>query len=405
MRVVTAASPGRECRVRARITGNARRMVWLSLPPDPCHWTRGDRLEVPARSLAQGRGSRRQPLHSEIYLGHARSGSRFWIALAKWRWQLARRLDANSAANFVLASVSGMPRVLRGYWLERLRRSGLGHLTAVSGLHVGSFAQLLAGITLRLTALLPSGGMQLRWLPVDSRLLGSRGVAALGVAAFVLATGASPSAVRAALCWGTLALAELAGLSLHRSTTLGWIAFGMLSVEPAWWENPGFYLSMVATGILIWPHAQGSGQWAASWRLFWGLAPLSLFFFRQASLYSVLSNAIAIPVFGMWVLPLALFGVVVATLSELIGCSARALEYVIAIFELAGEGGRVILLVAKWVAMLPGGSRRDWALLAGVILVFYPGHWGATGDRPVYGASMALLWFLATAAWWTAFGW
>lgn len=405
MQVVAAASPGRDCRVQARIVGREGRPVWLSLPPDPCHWTRGDRLDIPAQRLSKGRGSRARPLHSEIYLGHARSGSRFWIALAKWRWQLARHLDRDSAANFVLASVAGMPRVLRSYWLERLRRSGLGHLTAVSGLHVGSFAQLLAGSTLRLAALWPRGALQLDWLPVEPGLLWSRSVAALGVVAFVLATGASPSACRAALCWAALALAELWGLSLHRSTCLGWIAFAMLSVEPGWWENPGFYLSMVATAILIWPRDEQSGQWAASWRLFWGLAPLSLFFFRQASLYSVLANAIAIPVFGMWVLPLALLGVCLAAFSELVGGSEWALEPVLSIFALAGQGGKVILAVAQRVAELPGGSRGDWALMALVILCVYPRRWTSSRERPVYGTSMAMLWLLASAAAWESCGW
>lgn len=400
--VVGAALPGKRCLVQTRRAASPHAVFWLSLPHRPCRWSSGDRIEVSRTRLRPGRGHRRRPLRVSHYVGQHRSTRGFWVALSNWRSALFVRCDPDPGASFVLASVTGMPRVMRRYWVERLRQAGLGHLTAVSGLHVGTLAQAMTWTFLRFVRGRRLGARG-RY-PVDFIYAMSLVLASVPVLAFVCATGLAASACRALLCWGVWALGVSAGANFHKVSMLGWIAWGMLVVNPHWGWDPGFYFSFVATAILLWHQPSPSSSWSTSWQLAWGLAPLSLFFFQGASLVSVAANLVAIPVFGMWVLPLGLSGVALAAISSLLGVSALTEGAVVGLMQWAGMGGSVIMGVAEGLSVVPMGGRWHWACLAAWTLACGPSRPEYGPLHPLYFARRPLLWLLVSSPMWGALG-
>jgi len=116
------------------------------------------------------------------------------------------------------------------------RTTGLTHLLAVSG----------TNLTLVVGFLLVLG----RWLGVRGRWL--LGLAAVGIAGFVLTARAEPSVVRAA-AMGTVALIGMGRNGRSRGTRgLGVAVLGLLLVWPRLAVTAGFALSVLATaGILL----------------------------------------------------------------------------------------------------------------------------------------------------------
>ena len=118
------------------------------------------------------------------------------------RWVAQLRADAWSSSRgdpelgLVVAAALGLRASLPPEHRDALRAAGMGHLIAVSGLHVGVAALFLHFALLRVAWLL---GSSPRWAGLCSML---------PVLAYVGITGAAPSAVRAAAMLGVLALAS-----------------------------------------------------------------------------------------------------------------------------------------------------------------------------------------------------
>lgn len=187
---------------------------------------------------------------------------------------------------------------------DAFRRSGLSHVLAVSGLHVG----LLAGALLTFLRLLP---------------LGPRGRAAVIIPVlglYALLTGASPPVLRAALMVSALMIARAAG---RPATGLHFLCLAfvlLLAYNPFLLEDPGFQLSFSATlGIAIlapaWEGllAAGAGSLRLPGLICAGLAvtvaaqvftlPLVLVHFQGVSAMSLFANLLAVPLVGL-VVPL-----------------------------------------------------------------------------------------------------
>ncbi|MFP3940289.1 MAG: DNA internalization-related competence protein ComEC/Rec2 [Thermoanaerobaculia bacterium] len=133
------------------------------------------------------------------------------------------------ARALLLGDSSAVPgRALRG-----LRRLGLGHLLAVSGLHVG----LVGGAVLAL------GGP----LPRQARLL----LAVAAVGAYLLVVGPRPSLVRASVMAVLAVAALLVGRPPSAVNALGVAAATLASIRPAVLGEVGFQLSVGATAGLL----------------------------------------------------------------------------------------------------------------------------------------------------------
>jgi competence protein ComEC len=126
----------------------------------------------------------------------------------------------------------GDPSLVPADWLRGLRRSGLGHLLAISGLHVG----LVAG-----------GPLLIPGLGRASRLALS--LAAIGL--YLVVVGPRPSLLRASL----MAAVGMSALLVHRppaaANSLAWCLLLFLGGRPGLVEDLGFALTFAAVGGLI----------------------------------------------------------------------------------------------------------------------------------------------------------
>ncbi len=255
----------------------------------------------------------------------------------------------------VLGEDEGLPERVR----EDFRASGLYHLLAVSGQNVAFLALGIYGL-----------GWLLR-LPRVTRELATVG----GIGLYVLAVGWQPSVVRAGVAGALASLAWLAARPRDRWHFLALGALVLLLWAPTAVLEPGFQLSFAAVAAIFVGvprvRARLQGYPVPTW-LADGLgvatvcgvvtAPIVLFHFGEAPLYTVLANVLAEPAVPI-VLGIGLLAGVVDPVSPGV---AAALAW------LAGWAAAWLELVARIVASLPGAqieATTAFALAAGIVVV------------------------------------
>ena len=211
-------------------------------------------------------------------------------------------------ARFVRALALGDTRHLSTADWDVLRATGLTHLIAISGFHVGMVGGFGALLVLGLYRLVPALG---RRLPRPQ----AAAIAALAFAGgYTALAGFALPTVRTLL----MIAAVLLGRALRRGQS-GGDAFALallavLAVDPLAVLAPGFWLSFLGVGWLLWclPGDADAGRvrpfLAAQAVALVGLLPFGVGFFGQASLPSPLTNLVAIPVISLGVVPPALAG-------------------------------------------------------------------------------------------------
>ncbi len=131
----------------------------------------------------------------------------------------------------------------------RFAESGLGHLLAVSGLHLA----ILAGLM----------GWLLRKLGVGRRPMA---VALAGFAIFfAMLAGGRPPVVRAATMVVTYLAASVLGRDRDLVNTVSFAAFALLVWRPTWIEDAGFQLSFAAVSFIAFLFPVLDDAWSA-WR-------------------------------------------------------------------------------------------------------------------------------------------
>ncbi|WP_339941525.1 ComEC/Rec2 family competence protein, partial [Undibacterium luofuense] len=245
---------------------------------------------------------------------------------ARWRASLRERIFAalpeQRYAAVVVALVIGEQRGIAQDDWSMLMRSGIGHLISISGSHITMIAALmawLAGQVWRRSAWLPlQPALPLR-CPAQHVMLVTGVITAWF---YVALAGFGVPAQRTAIMLTVAALAAFSGIPWRSSQILAMALLAVLIVDPwaAMW--PGFWLSFGAVAALM-SVAQSQQEKAAKkkhwrqmlmqalhsqWALMAAMLPACLFWFGQFSLVSPFTNAIAIPVIGWLVTPLALFG-------------------------------------------------------------------------------------------------
>jgi competence protein ComEC len=234
--------------------------------------------------------------------------------LDAWRARMSARIAhavPAKSSRFVRALALGDTRALDDVDWEQLRATGVTHLIAISGFHVGLVAGFLALLVSLLWRSWPALG---RSLPrphaaAIAGLLGALGYAA--VAGFALPT------VRTVLMIGIVVGARLARRAQRAVDALALAAIAVLLVDPLSVLAPGFWLSFVGVAWLLWCLPHGGGKaWRTVLHEFFsaqavatiGLLPLGAVLFGQASLAGPIANIVAIPWWSLVVVPLALSG-------------------------------------------------------------------------------------------------
>ncbi|ATS68984.1 DNA internalization-related competence protein ComEC/Rec2 [Xanthomonas citri] len=227
-----------------------------------------------------------------------------------WRERMSHRIAervGGPSAPYLRALALGDTRGLDDTAWATLRATGLSHLIAISGFHVGLvgafFALLVAGIW--------------RWQPrlgtFMPRLHAASIAALLGAAAYALLAGLALPTVRTVLM---IAVVGLARVLRRRASTAHVLSLALLAVllwDPLSVLVAGFWLSFAGVAWLVWclpsdDRAIVRGFLSAQTVATVGLLPLTVSLFGQASLVGPFANVVAIPWWTFVVVPLCLLG-------------------------------------------------------------------------------------------------
>ena len=196
------------------------------------------------------------------------------------------------------------------------QRVGIGHLLAISGLHIGIVASAVFFLLSRI----------LSWIPWFLWNAGTRKWAALGtffpVLAYALLAGMSPSTQRALTMVGVFLLTFLYSRDQDLLNTLAVAAMTLLVVYPPVLFSASFQLSFAAVFAIIYGMARCplpplplsapvTSRALRKLTLFvlvsvWatlGTLPLTMFYFNRVSLIGILSNCFFVPIIGFGVVP------------------------------------------------------------------------------------------------------
>jgi competence protein ComEC len=213
-----------------------------------------------------------------------------------------------------------------------LNATGTTHLLAISGLHIS----LVAGLVFMLVR---RSLLAMSWL---SQRIPAGQVAAVFAMAAALAyaelSGFAIPARRAVLMTGIFLLALVLKRRAGFLQALCLAAAATLLVDPLSILSAGWWLSFWAVLVIAWVGSGRCGRrrgvlrWCAlQLALAIGMLPAMLLVFQRVSLVAPLANWLAVPVVGMLVVPLALFGVLAYVVyvpfgSWLFGAAGRILD-------------------------------------------------------------------------------
>jgi competence protein ComEC len=308
-----------------------------------------------------------------------------------WRARMSARIAhavPAKSSRFVRALALGDTRALDDVDWEQLRATGVTHLIAISGFHVG----LVAGFLALLASLL------WRWWPALGRRLPRPHAAAiaglLGALGYAAVAGFALPTVRTVLMIAIVVTARLARRAQRTVDALALAAIAVLLVDPLSVLAPGFWLSFAGVAWLLWCLPHGTGKsWRAVLHEFFsaqavatiGLLPLGAALFGQASLAGPIANIVAIPWWSLVVVPLALSGTALEALHA--GWGTWLWRLAASMFDLAWPLFQVLAAspLALWWLPQPGWFALPLALLGGFWLLL---------PRAVPGKALALLLWL-----------
>ncbi len=236
---------------------------------------------------------------------------------------LANNLSHQNQAIY-RALLLGEREAIDNHLREPFNISGLGHMLAVSGLHIG----LIAWLSFYLFRWLLSLSYALT-LKTDIRKIAAF-FTCLSVFAYTCLAGFQVSALRAMI----MVIVYLISILIEREkeiwSTLALAAMIILAIDPRALTGISFQLTFLAVTGIIWltplfqnlipnPFPQSghkrvlytgynyiTGIIAASVSAFIFLLPVILFYFQRISFVTIPANLMTVPILGFWVLPLGL---------------------------------------------------------------------------------------------------
>ncbi|MCB7523014.1 DNA internalization-related competence protein ComEC/Rec2 [[Clostridium] hylemonae] len=189
---------------------------------------------------------------------------------------------------------------------ELYQINGIGHILAISGLHLTFIGFGLYRAVRRLSGSCTAGGI----------------CGMLFLAAYILMTGVSVSAVRAAVMFLFRAGAEMAGRHYDAPTALSAAAVTVLIWRPLHLYDGGFWLSFgavfgAAVILPLFKKLPAQGLWA-SVSIQISIFPVLLYYFYEFPLYSLFLNLLVVPLMSV-LLFLGLAGSAAGLIAELPG--------------------------------------------------------------------------------------
>jgi len=321
--------------------------------------------------------------------------------LADLRLGIADRIRAavpGRAGAVAAALIVGDRSAIPEETIEAMRDSGLAHLLAISGLHVGLVAAILFfGLRLLMALIEP---LTLR-LPVKKL---AAGCAFAGAFFYLFMAGATVPTQRAFVMTGIVLVAVLLDRRAISLRLVAWAAMLVLVLQPESLMGPSFQMSFAAVLSLVAVYERLRGPWRRwraeggrlrrVWLYLAGLAVstlvagtaigvIALHHFGRISAYSLVANLVAIPIAAFWIMPWAVLACVLMPFGlERLALAPMAwgIEAMLgAAGTVASWDGAVILLPAmpQWglAAVALGGiwlclwrGRVRWVGVAGIAL-------------------------------------
>ena len=308
---------------------------------------------------------------------------RSWSFTEGIRKTIAAYFNAREHASPGLALIRALTigdagAINRGQW-DVLRATGTTHLMVISGTHIS----LVAGLVFWLTRFVWS--RLGRWPETVPAVRVAVVIALLSATFYAFLTGLGIPSRRALimLCVGMLAL--LSGRWSRPAHVLCLAVIATLVVEPLAVLATGWWLSFWAVTVIFYITSGrfgAKGQWHKWTRIHIVLAvamlPLLLVFYQAASLIAPLANIIAVPWVSLLVVPTALVGLLLLSVSATAGGL---------LLNLAAGLMDTLWPFLDWLAsldfaLLTQHQPLPWTLLpaiAGLFLLFaprgFPGKW------------------------------
>ena len=330
--------------------------------------------------------------------------ARLSIGLNRLRQEIGLRIrtaSSPSSGAIAQALMTGDRGSIVDADLEVMRDSGLAHLLAISGLHMGLMAATLFFVMRTLLAL--STTLALRYPIKKYAAFGSM----VGALAYLALTGATVPTQRAFVMTCLVLLAVILDRHVISMALAAWAALAVLVITPQSLLGPSFQLSFAAVVALIavyealrdrfrlWRTRSGYVRRLLVYVGSVGLttivaglatAPFAIYHFNRVAIFGLLANLAAVPVMAMWVMPWAM----IAYLLMPFGLESAALAPM-------GWGIDVILHIARTVSVIPGSvalvpSFPMWGLtaiaLGGLWLCLWRRRWRLLG-LPVIALGLA----------------
>lgn len=273
----------------------------------------------------------------------------------------------NSHASHLLAALLlGERQTLDQELRDSFLRTGLSHVLAVSGLHIGLVAWLFyLGIKSLLSI---STSLLLR---CDVRRLSAL-LTAPPILGYVAFSGFQVSALRAMIMAYVFLGAMLLGREKDLWSSLSLAAIFIISLEPHALFQVSFQLSFLAVAGILWlgvplvsraetclrglsprnpwlqkPLLYFSELFLIAMVAWFFLLPATAYYFHQASLIGVFANALVVPIIGLWVLPFGLLSAATSLIS---------VELAQALLPIASIGSEAALWIVGVLDRIPLNS-------------------------------------------------
>ncbi len=328
----------------------------------------------------------------------------FGTRLAALRRALAARVSAAPDARVgavAAALMTGHRAAIPEAVVEDLRRAGLAHLLAISGLHIGLVAGVVFFAVRALLALVPALALRYpikKWAAL---------AAIMAAFAYLLISGATIPTRRAFIMTAIVLLAVIFDRGVISMRPVALAALAILLIAPESLLSISFQLSFAAVIALVAGYeavrsrahaARGRGRrgrrrWLARIGLYFAMvvlstviaelaiAPFAAYHFNRIVSFGLVANLIAIPVMGFWIMP----AIVAAFALMPLGLEGLALTPMYA-------GIDVVLKVAHEVASWPGSTIHVPALpTATLIAIAVGGLWLCLWRRPWRFAGLAVI--------------
>ncbi len=258
---------------------------------------------------------------------------------------------------------------------QNFNRAGVGHVLAISGLHIGMVAVAAFAAALWLLSWIPAM-LDRAWTRKGAALFSLLPVFVYGVLA-----GLAPSTQRAIAMVMLLLMGYWVGRRHDWLNTLALAAVTIIVIHPPSLMNISFQLSFAAVLAIImgmdafplgktspksvpwqrWARRLGASGWVSILAIL-GTLPLVLYYFNQVSLVGVATNLVVVPIVGVVVVPGGLLGVF---------SSIFSVDLAAFCWKVAAMGLELVRIIVEQVAQWPLAAVKTITPSVPEMVLFY----------------------------------